>query len=98
MPKSIGMSLTFHVRVEESDVERLFKDRERLGKETLTRISLEFTVEGQDEGTYSANVHATTGLFYLDAVYRQQDVKNRARIDITLVGRLVKYFIHYMIV
>ena len=75
--------------MKENDVEQLFKGKERLGKETFTRITLEFIVEGRNEGTYSAIVHENVGMFYLDAVYRQQDIKNRARIDITLVGRLV---------
>ena len=77
-------------RVEEADLERLFKDKERLDREAFTRIALEFSVNGQDEGTYSAIVHESSGMFYLDAVYRQQDIKNRARIDISLAGRFSK--------
>ena len=85
-------------RVKENDVKRLFEGKERLGKEAFTRITLEYDVEGRDEGTYSAIVHENVGMFYLDAVYRQQDIKNRARIDITLVGRLVKCFFCYKLI
>ena len=60
-----------------------------MGKEVLTRITLKFIVEGQDEGTYSAVIatYESSEMFYLDAVYRDQPIENKARIDCVLPGR-----------
>ena len=65
----------------------MFTGREQLGKE-VTRVTLNFVVEGQDEGRYSA-VIATYGdgdVFYLDAVYRKTAIDKRARLNIALPG------------
>ena len=72
--------------VEEADVELLFAGRELLGKE-ITRIKLNFKVYGQDEGKYAAVIAAyEDGEFYLDAVYRETEVKNTTRLNIALPG------------
>ncbi len=74
-------------RVEEADVEQLFIGRKLLCKE-LTRITLKFRVKGKDEGTYSAAIatYEDDDVFYLDAVYRDTDTKNKARLNIALPG------------
>ena len=76
-------------RVDESDVEQLFKDKEKLGKEAITRITLKFIVEGKNEGIYSAVIatYESSEMFYLDAVYREPAIEKRARISIALPGR-----------
>ena len=74
--------------MEEADVGQLFVGREQLGKE-VTKISVTFNVEGQDEGRYSAAIAAYEDgdMFCLDAVYRKQPLENRARLSIALPGR-----------
>ncbi len=79
---------TLHVlRVEEADVGQLFVGREQLGKE-VTKISVKFKVEGQHEGRYSAVIatYEDGDMFYLDAVYREPAIENRARLSIALPG------------
>ena len=78
-------------RVEESDIERAFRDREKLVKNAFTSITLKFTVKGEGEGDYSAVIanYGENKVFYLDAVYRRTKAENRARINISLPGRLV---------
>ncbi|XP_064388004.1 uncharacterized protein LOC135336188 isoform X3 [Halichondria panicea] len=78
----------FNTQVEEADVGQLFVGREQLGKE-VTKISVTFNVEGQDEGRYSAAIAAYEDgdMFCLDAVYRKQPLENRARLSIALPGR-----------
>ncbi len=78
---------TLHVlRVEEVDVGQLLVGKEQLGKE-ITEICVKFKVEGQHEGRYTA-VIATydDDMFSLDAVYRDTDTKNKARLSIALPG------------
>lgn len=72
-------------RIDEQDLGKLFKERQQLGRED-TRITLKFMVEGRGAGTYSAVVSniGDGDRFYLDAVYRQRDQGNSARIDIAL--------------
>ncbi len=72
--------------MKEADVEQLFVGKELLGKE-LTRITLSFVVEGQDEGTYSAHIASYEDGFRVDAVYRETNLKNKAKLDIALPGR-----------
>ncbi len=72
--------------MKEADVEQLFIDKELLGKE-LTRITLSFVVEGQDEGTYLAHIASNEDGFRVDAVYRETNHKNKANMDIALPGR-----------
>ncbi len=74
--------------MEEADVEQLFTGREQLGKE-ITRITLKFRVEGQDEGVYSAviSTYEDGDMIYLDAVYRDTDTKNKARLNVALPGQ-----------
>ena len=72
--------------MEEADVKRLFIDKEVLGKK-LTRITLTFVVEGQDEGRYSAHITSNEDDFRVDAVYRETQIKNKAKLDIALPGR-----------
>ena len=73
-------------RVEEVDVRKLLVGKEQLGKE-ITEICVKFKVEGQHEGRYTA-VIATydDDMFSLDAVYRDTDTKNKARLSIALPG------------
>ncbi len=75
-------------RVEEADVEQLFVEREQLGKE-VTKISVTFVVDGQDNEIYSAAISANEkgNEFCLDAVYRKQPVEKRARLSIALPGQ-----------
>ncbi len=75
-------------RVEESDVEQLFVEREQLVKE-VTKISVTFVVDGKDDEIYSAAISTNEkgNEFRLDAVYRKQPVENRARLSIALPGR-----------
>ena len=61
--------------------------------ERIPRINFVIT-EGQDEGNYIAVVHEHHGTFYLDAVYREPKINNRARFDIALPGRLAKLEYH----
>ena len=77
-------------RVEESDIERAFKDREKLVSNAFTSITLKFTVTGEGEGSYSAVVanYGDNEVFYIDAVYRLTATENRARINVALPGRL----------
>ncbi|XP_064387766.1 uncharacterized protein LOC135335953 isoform X2 [Halichondria panicea] len=77
---------SFNTQVEEADVKRLFIDKEVLGKK-LTRITLTFVVEGQDEGRYSAHITSNEDDFRVDAVYRETQIKNKAKLDIALPGR-----------
>ncbi|XP_064388611.1 uncharacterized protein LOC135336680 [Halichondria panicea] len=79
---------SFSTEVEEADVEQLFTGREQLGKE-ITRITLKFRVEGQDEGVYSAviSTYEDGDMIYLDAVYRDTDTKNKARLNVALPGQ-----------
>ena len=73
--------------VNEGDIEQLFRGRQQLGK-TCTSITLKFSVEGLDEGNYSALIAVhENDQFYLDAVYRETARENKARIDIALAGR-----------
>ncbi len=75
-------------RVEEADVGQLFAGKEQLGKE-VTKISVTFKVEGQDEGRYSAVIAAYEDgdMFCLDAVYRKPAIEKRARLNTALPGR-----------
>ncbi|XP_064387648.1 uncharacterized protein LOC135335895 isoform X2 [Halichondria panicea] len=77
----------FNTQVEEADVGQLFVGREQLGKE-VTEISVKFKVEGQHEGRYSAVIatYEDGDVFYLDAVYREPAIENRARLSIALPG------------
>ena len=78
-------------RVEESDIEQAFKDREKLIKNAFTSITVKFTVNGEGEGDYSAVIanYGDNKVFYLDAVYRRTKAENRVRINIALPGRSV---------
>ncbi|XP_064387836.1 uncharacterized protein LOC135335996 isoform X2 [Halichondria panicea] len=78
----------FTSEVEEADVEQLFVEREQLGKE-VTKISVTFVVDGQDDEIYSAAISANEkgNEFRLDAVYRKQPLEKRARLSIALPGR-----------
>ena len=82
----LKLLLTF-LRVEDADVGQLFTGMEQLGKE-VTRITLKFKVEGQDEGIYSAviSTYEDGDMFCLDAVYRDTDTKNKARLNFALPG------------
>ncbi len=84
-----GSTVYLTPRVKEADVGRLFAGRELLGKEVLTRMTLKFIVEGQDEGIYSAVIatYEDGDVFYLDAVYRKQAFENRAKLNIGLPGQ-----------
>ncbi|XP_064388179.1 uncharacterized protein LOC135336331 isoform X2 [Halichondria panicea] len=79
--------MTFNTEVEDADVGQLFTGMEQLGKE-VTRITLKFKVEGQDEGIYSAviSTYEDGDMFCLDAVYRDTDTKNKARLNFALPG------------
>ncbi|XP_064387776.1 uncharacterized protein LOC135335965 [Halichondria panicea] len=78
----------FNTEVEEADVGQLFAGKEQLGKE-VTKISVTFKVEGQDEGRYSAVIAAYEDgdMFCLDAVYRKPAIEKRARLNTALPGR-----------
>ncbi len=80
------LKLLYPCSVKEADVEQLFVDKELLGKE-LTRITLSFVVKGQDEGTYSAHITSNEDGFRVDAVYRETNIENKAKLDIALPGR-----------
>ena len=65
-----------------------------MGKEAITRITLKFIVEGQDEGIYSAVIatYESSEVFYLDAVYREPAIEKRARINFAIPGRFVRLY------
>ena len=91
-------SLSFVYSVDECDIEQLFSGRQQLGK-TSTSITLKFTVEGQDEGNYSALIAVhECDQFYLDAVYRESAGESRARIDIALAGRYNIYRYYHILI
>ena len=73
--------------MEDADVRQLFTLRQQLGNE-ITRITLKYRVQGQDKGIYSAviSTYEDGDVFYLDAVYRETDTKNKARLNFALPG------------
>ncbi len=73
--------------MEEADVRQLFSQREQLGNE-ITGITLKYRVEGQDKGIYSAviSIYEDGDVFYLDVVYRETDIMNKARLNFALPG------------
>ncbi len=77
--------------MEDSDVDRLltFAGEKLLGKGPITRMTLKFNVEGKNVGNYSAVIasYDNEEMFYLDALFRQPDTENRARLSVAMPGR-----------
>ncbi len=63
--------------------------RRLLCKGKVTRIKLNFIVEGQNAGTYSAIIatYDDEEMFCLDTVYRLPAVDKRVRFNVVMPGR-----------
>lgn len=84
----IAIQCLFTCRVEEPDVDRLFKDR-ALVTGNVTRITLKFIVNGQNAGIYSAVIatYDDEEMFCLDTVFRDPKIDKKARLNVSMPGR-----------
>ena len=85
------MFLAIPCRVHDADLDQLFNGQKCISEEE-TRLTLKFTVKGQEGGDYSAVIAMyQAGLFHLDAVYRDSPnpCRGKVRINIALPGRYV---------
>ncbi len=75
--------------MKDCDVERLVHGRRLLYEGKVTRIKLNFIVEGQNSGTYSAIIatYDDEEMFCLDTVYRLPAVDKQVRFNVSMPGR-----------